>query len=208
MADIKGKLKNDLKNMPYIRQFLHEYFDLGKDKDNEAVTVESIRNGVEFKGTNLWILIFAIFIASLGLNVNSTAVIIGAMLISPLMGPIMGVGLAIGQNDFELLKRSLKSYLIATVFSVITATLYFSLTPLDEVQSELLARTSPTIYDVLIALCGGLAGIIALSTKEKGNVIPGVSHCHCIDAPLVYRRLRVGNGKPALFLGRFLFIFH
>ena len=85
MADIKGKLKNDLKNMPYIRQFLHEYFDLGKDKDNEAVTVESIRNGVEFKGTNLWILIFAIFIASLGLNVNSTAVIIGAMLISPLM---------------------------------------------------------------------------------------------------------------------------
>ena len=75
MADIKGKLKNDLKNMPYIRQFLHEYFDLGKDKDNEAVTVESIRNGVEFKGTNLWILIFAIFIASLGLNVNSTAVI-------------------------------------------------------------------------------------------------------------------------------------
>ena len=111
MADIKGKLKNDLKNMPYIRQFLHEYFDLGKDKDNEAVTVESIRNGVEFKGTNLWILIFAIFIASLGLNVNSTAVIIGAMLISPLMGPIMGVGLAIGQNDFELLKRSLKSYL-------------------------------------------------------------------------------------------------
>ena len=100
MADIKGKLKNDLKNMPYIRQFLHEYFDLGKDKDNEAVTVESIRNGVEFKGTNLWILIFAIFIASLGLNVNSTAVIIGAMLISPLMGPIMGVGLAIGQNEF------------------------------------------------------------------------------------------------------------
>ena len=75
MADIKGKLKNDLKNMPYIRQFLHEYFDLGKDKDNEAVTVESIRNGVEFKGTNLWILIFAIFIASLGLNVNSTAVV-------------------------------------------------------------------------------------------------------------------------------------
>lgn len=154
-------LKNDLKNVPYIKQFFGEYLDLRKDKDNEALIVESIRNGVEFKGTNLWILIFAIFIASLGLNVNSTAVIIGAMLISPLMGPIMGVGLAIGQNDFELLKRSLKSYLVATVFSVITSTIYFSLTPLDEVQSELLARTSPTIYDVLIALCGGLAGIIA-----------------------------------------------
>ena len=143
-------LKNDLKNVPYIKQFFGEYLDLRKDKDNEALIVESIRNGVEFKGTNLWILIFAIFIASLGLNVNSTAVIIGAMLISPLMGPIMGVGLAIGQNDFELLKRSLKSYLVATVFSVITSTIYFSLTPLDEVQSELLARTSPTIYDVLI----------------------------------------------------------
>lgn len=97
----------------------------------------------------------------------------------------MGVGLAIGQNDFELLKRSLKSYLIATVFSVITATLYFSLTPLDEVQSELLARTSPTIYDVLIALCGGLAGIIALSTKEKGNVIPGVAIATALMPPCV-----------------------
>ena len=124
-------LKSNLKNVPYIKQFFSEYLDLRKDKDNEALIVESIRNGVEFKGTNLWILIFAIFIASLGLNVNSTAVIIGAMLISPLMGPIMGVGLAIGQNDFELLKRSLTSYLVATVFSVITATLYFSLTPLD-----------------------------------------------------------------------------
>mgnify|MGYP000609249479 CR=1 FL=1 len=110
-------LKNNLKNVPYIKQFFSEYLDLRKDKDNEALIVESIRNGVEFKGTNLWILIFAIFIASLGLNVNSTAVIIGAMLISPLMGPIMGVGLAIGQNDFELLKRSLKSYLVwRTVF--------------------------------------------------------------------------------------------
>ena len=149
-------LKNDLKNVPYIKQFFGEYLDLRKDKDNEALIVESIRNGVEFKGTNLWILIFAIFIASLGLNVNSTAVIIGAMLISPLMGPIMGVGLAIGQNDFELLKRSLALF-GAICFSVITSTIYFSLTPLDEVQSELLARTSPTIYDVLIALCGGLA---------------------------------------------------
>lgn len=207
MADIKGKLKNDLKNMPYIRQFLHEYFDLGKDKDNEAVTVESIRNGVEFKGTNLWILIFAIFIASLGLNVNSTAVIIGAMLISPLMGPIMGVGLAIGQNDFELLKRSLKSYLIATVFSVITATLYFSLTPLDEVQSELLARTSPTIYDVFIALVGGLAGIVALATKEKGNVIPGVAIATALMPPLCTAGFGLATGNLLYFLGAFYLYF-
>ena len=158
-----------------LRKFFDEYMDLNRSKEDEQVTVDSIRNGVEFKGTNLWILIFATFIASLGLNVNSTAVIIGAMLISPLMGPIMGVGLAIGQNDFELMKRSLKSFMVATLFSVVTATLYFLFTPLDEVQSELLARTSPTIYDVFIALFGGLAGIVALATKEKGNVIPGVA---------------------------------
>ena len=170
---------------------------LRKDKDNEALIVESIRNGVEFKGTNLWILIFAIFIASLGLNVNSTAVIIGAMLISPLMGPIMGVGLAIGQNDFELLKRSLKSYLVATVFSVITATLYFSLTPLD----------SPTIYDVLIALCGGLAGIIALSTKEKGNVIPGVAIATALMPPLCTAGFGLATGNLLYFLGAFYLYF-
>ena len=200
-------LKNNLKNVPYIKQFFSEYLDLRKDKDNEALIVESIRNGVEFKGTNLWILIFAIFIASLGLNVNSTAVIIGAMLISPLMGPIMGVGLAIGQNDFELLKRSLKSYLVATVFSVITATLYFSLTPLDEVQSELLARTSPTIYDVLIALCGGLAGIIALSTKEKGNVIPGVAIATALMPPLCTAGYGLATGNLIYFLGAFYLYF-
>ena len=200
-------LKNDLKNVPYIKQFFGEYLDLRKDKDNEALIVESIRNGVEFKGTNLWILIFAIFIASLGLNVNSTAVIIGAMLISPLMGPIMGVGLAIGQNDFELLKRSLKSYLVATVFSGITSTIYFSLTPLDEVQSELLARTSPTIYDVLIALCGGLAGIIALSTKEKGNVIPGVAIATALMPPLCTAGFGLATGNLLYFLGAFYLYF-
>ena len=158
-----------------IKNYIKEFFDLRKSKENEELTVESIRHGVVFKGTNLWVLIFAIFIASLGLNVNSTAVIIGAMLISPLMGPIMGFGLAVGISDFELLKQSFKSYLLTTFISVVTSTLYFSLTPLNEVQSELLARTSPTIYDVLIALFGGLAGIIAVSTKEKGNVIPGAA---------------------------------
>lgn len=91
-----------------LRKFFNEYLDLNRSKEDEQLTVDAIRSGVEFKGTNLWVLIFATFIASLGLNVNSTAVIIGAMLISPLMGPIMGVGLSIGLNDFELMKRSLK----------------------------------------------------------------------------------------------------
>ena len=180
-----------------IRKFFNEYLDLNRSKEDEQVTVDSIRNGVEFKGTNLWVLIFATFIASLGLNVNSTAVIIGAMLISPLMGPIMGVGLAVGLNDFELMKRSLKSYLVATLFSVTTATIYFSFTPLDEVQSELLARTSPTIYDVFIALVGGLAGIVALATKEKGNLMP----------PLCTAGFGLATGNLLYFLGAFYLYF-
>ena len=138
-------MKTDERNKFAIKSFLGEYLDLRKDKDNELATVDSIRKGVEFKGANLWILIFAIFMASLGLNVNSTAVIIGAMLISPLMGPIMGVGLSVGLNDFELMKRSLKSFLITTAFSVTTATIFFLLAPIAGSQSELLARTSPTI---------------------------------------------------------------
>ena len=153
-------------------QTLKHYFDALPDKAYEAETIDQISSGVTFRGTNLWVLIFAILIASLGLNVNSTAVIIGAMLISPLMGPIIGMGLAIGIGDLSLLKNSIKNYLIATVISVLTAMLYFSISPLTEAQSELLARTSPTLYDVLIALFGGAAGILALSTRGKGNVLP------------------------------------
>lgn len=199
--------KNQPRNIMAIRQFLREYLDLRKDKDNELATVDSIRKGVEFKGANLWILIFAIFMASLGLNVNSTAVIIGAMLISPLMGPIMGIGLAVGLNDFELLKRSLKSFLITTAFSVGTATIYFLFTPLNEAQSELLARTSPTIYDVFIALFGGLAGVVALSTKEKGNVIPGVAIATALMPPLCTAGFGLATGNLIYFLGAFYLYF-
>ena len=154
---------------------VRKYFNLMPDKEDESAIVEQISSGVSFRGANLWVLIFAIFIASLGLNVNSTAVIIGAMLISPLMGPIVGMGLAVGTNDLGLLKRAGKNFGVATLISVLTATIYFLLTPLSEAQSELLARTSPTLYDVLIAFCGGAAGIIALTTRGKGNVIPGVA---------------------------------
>ena len=190
-----------------IKNYIKEFFDLRKSKENEELTVESIRHGVVFKGTNLWVLIFAIFIASLGLNVNSTAVIIGAMLISPLMGPIMGFGLAVGISDFELLKQSFKSYLLTTFISVVTSTLYFSLTPLNEVQSELLARTSPTIYDVLIALFGGLAGIIAVSTKEKGNVIPGAAIATALMPPLCTAGVGLATGNIFYFLGAFYLYF-
>lgn len=200
-------MKIDKRNAYAVRSFLREYLDLRKDKEDEVKTVESIRKGVEFKGANLWILIFAVFMASFGLNVNSTAVIIGAMLISPLMGPIMGVGLSIGQNDFELMKRSLKSYFITTGFCVLTSTIYFLFTPIAEAQSELLARTSPSIYDVFIALMGGLAGIVALSTTEKGNVIPGVAIATALMPPLCTAGYGLATGNLVYFLGAFYLYF-
>ena len=162
-------------NWKHLFVQLRSHFDLMADREDEQQVIDEISRGAVFKGANVWVLIFAIFIASLGLNVNSTAVIIGAMLISPLMGPIIGMGLAVGTNDLNLLKRSLRNYAVATVVSVATATVYFLFSPYKEVQSELLARTSPTLYDVMIAFFGGAAGIIALGTKGKGNVIPGVA---------------------------------
>lgn len=185
-------MKTDERNKFAIKSFLGEYLDLKKDKDNELATVDSIRKGVEFKGANLWILIFAIFMASLGLNVNSTAVIIGAMLISPLMGPIMGVGLSVGLNDFELMKRSLKSFLITTAFSVTTATIFFLLAPIAGSQSELLARTSPTIYDVFIALFWwfGRCGSSLYQGKRKCD--SGSCYRYCINAAALYGRIRIG----------------
>ena len=206
MEDQKNTSKG-LEILISIKNYIKELFDLRKSKENEELTVESIRHGVVFKGTNLWVLIFAIFIASLGLNVNSTAVIIGAMLISPLMGPIMGFGLSVGISDFDLLKQSFRSYLLTTFISVVTSSLYFSLTPLNEVQSELLARTSPTIYDVLIALFGGLAGIIAVSTKEKGNVIPGAAIATALMPPLCTAGFGLATGNIFYFLGAFYLYF-
>lgn len=182
-------------------------FNALPNKENETEFIKQISSGVTFSGTNLWVLIFAIFIASLGLNVNSTAVIIGAMLISPLMGPIIGMGLSVGIDDFDLLKRSVRNYLLATVISVITATIYFTLSPLSEAQSELLARTSPTLYDVLIAIFGGAAGILALSTKDKGNVIPGVAIATALMPPLCTAGYGLAVGEISFFFGAFYLYF-
>ena len=190
-----------------VKFFLKRHFDLRQEKEDEEETIESLKKGVEFRGTNLWVLIFAIFLASLGLNTNSTAVIIGAMLISPLMGPIMGFGLGLGIADFELVKRSLRNYLTATLFSVVTATIYFLISPISEAQSELLARTSPTIYDVLIAFFGGLAGIVAGSTKSKGNVIPGVAIATALMPPLCTAGFGLATGNLSYFLGAFYLYF-
>ena len=188
-------------------QNIKGYFNALPDKENETEFIKQISSGVTFHGANLWVLIFAIFIASLGLNVNSTAVIIGAMLISPLMGPIIGMGLAVGIDDFDLLKRSVKNYLLTTVISVITATIYFMISPLSEAQSELLARTSPTLYDVLIAIFGGAAGILALSTKGKGNVIPGVAIATALMPPLCTAGYGLAVGQYSFFFGAFYLYF-
>lgn len=195
----------NVKLSTHLRQTLRRLLNLLTDKAPEAETIESIKAGVDFHGAKLWILILAIFVASLGLNTNSAAVIIGAMLISPLMGPIMGMGLGAGINDFELLKRAFRSFLTATVFSVLTATVYFVITPIAEAQSELLARTSPTIYDVLIALCGGMAGIIALCStgQRNGNVIPGVAIATALMPPLCTTGFGLATGNWAYAIGAF-----
>jgi uncharacterized hydrophobic protein (TIGR00271 family) len=163
---------------------LRGLFRIARDQETFQRIRKDIEENIRFSGRNLWILILAILIASFGLNVNSSAVIIGAMLISPLMGPIMGIGLGASINDIALLKRSAQNFLFATSFSLLTSTLYFLFTPLDDAHSELLARTSPNIYDVFIALAGGFAGIIAISGNNRGNVLPGVAIATALMPPL------------------------
>lgn len=168
----------------YIHHFIHNFFDTRKEKEDEQETIEALKQDADFRGVKMWILMCAIMIASLGLNVNSTAVIIGAMLISPLMGPIIGVGLGLAITDFTLVRQALKHFAMASVIGILTSTLYFLLSPIDTAQSELLARTQPTTYDVLIALFGGFAGIIAGASKSKGNVVPGVAIATALMPPL------------------------
>lgn len=186
-----------------LSEFFLNYFSLSGQLISQAEAEANIREGVSFRGTNILILILAIFIASLGLNTNSTAVIIGAMLISPLMGPIIGMGLGVGIHDFELIKRCVRNLIMAAGFSVITATLYFLISPVNEQHSELLARTSPTIYDVLIGFFGGGAGIIALGSTSKGNVIPGVAIATALMPPLCTAGYGLATWQMHYFLGAF-----
>lgn len=178
-------------------------FSLIEDKADDELIDHSIRSGVVLRGTNLWVLMFAILIASIGLNVNSTAVIIGAMLISPLMGPIMGIGYGVGIYDAALIRKSFRNLGIATLISLLVSTLYFLLTPLADAQSELLARTSPTIWDVLIAFFGGLAGIIGATRSEKTNIIPGVAIATALMPPLCTAGYGLANGNWEFFFGAF-----
>lgn len=185
------------------RELIRQRLSLQEDKASDEAIDQTLRQGVEMRGTNLWVLVFAIFVASIGLNVNSTAVIIGAMLISPLMGPIMGIGYGVGIHDFALIRESFKNLGLAVLLALITSTLYFLISPLDGVQSELLARTTPTIWDVLIALVGGLAGIVGVTRKEKSNVIPGVAIATALMPPLCTAGFGLANGEWSFFFGAF-----
>lgn len=179
------------------------FFRLGENAEAPEVAMAAIERNVVFKGTNLMILVFAILIASVGLNVNSAAVIIGAMLISPLMGPIIGVGAGLAVHDLYLVRRAMKNLGFAVGASVVTSTLYFLITPLDDAHSEILARTSPTIWDVLIALSGGFAGMIAAASKDRGNVVPGVAIATALMPPLCTAGYGLAHANWAFFAGAF-----
>ena len=183
-----------------LRKFL-KLINLRTELEDFDIIHSTIEKDLEFKGTNLWILVFAIIVASVGLNTNSTAVIIGAMLISPLMGPINGIGYSLATYNFELLQRALKNFSFAVAASLLASTLYFAVSPVSTVQSELLARTSPTIYDVLIALFGGFAGMVAISSTKKGNVIPGVAIATALMPPLCTAGYGLANGHFEYFFG-------
>lgn len=186
-----------------LRQQVKSFFNLSSYLEDENIAKQSIIEGVSFKGPNILILIIAIFIASLGLNTNSAAVIIGAMLISPLMGPIIGIGLGVGTYNFPLVKRAARNLGAAALFSVLASTIYFLISPVSEGHSELLARTSPTIYDVLIGFFGGGAGIVAIACKDKGNVIPGVAIATALMPPLCTAGYGIATWQLQYFAGAF-----
>lgn len=191
-----------------VRDFLKDRFSLDEDTAQRDEVVASISKGVEFRGVNLWVLIFAAMVASLGLNVNSAAVIIGAMLISPIMGPIMGVGLSLGINDFDLLKKSLRNFALMFIVAIVTATAYFFISPLSSNSSELLARTTPTTYDLLIAFFGGLAGMVAQTRQDRtSTVIPGVAIATALMPPLCTAGFGLATGQLRFFLGAFYLFF-
>ena len=190
-----------------LKTYIKQLIDLEADADPQT-TIDNISKGIEFRGVNIWILVFAIVVASIGLNMNSTAVIIGAMLISPLMNPIMGLGLGVGISDNDLIRKSLRNLLVMVLISLIASTTYFLLTPLSDAQSELLARTRPTIFDVLIALFGGLAGIVASSRKqEKVTVVSGVAIATALMPPLCTAGYGLGTGQFVYFFGAFYLFF-
>ena len=187
-----------------MNSILHKiinFINLHTGEEDRQKVLENVKSNISFRGSNFWILACAIVVASVGLNVNSTAVVIGAMLISPLMGPIVGAGFGLGIYDFDLLKKALKNLLIATIVGLVVSTIYFYLSPFKETQSELLSRTSPNIYDIFIAFFGGLVGVIAITRVEKGNPIPGVAIATALMPPLCTAGYGLAISNYSFFFG-------
>ena len=182
---------------------LRDLLSLRADQAAPPAIDAAIRDNARVGGTNLWVLVCAIVIASVGLNVNSTAVIIGAMLISPLMGPIIALGYGAGIDDHALMRQALRNLAIFVAISLLASTAYFLVTPLGEAHSELLARTSPSIWDVAIAFFGGAAGMIGLTRRGQGTLIPGVAIATALMPPLCTTGYGLATGQPAFFLGAF-----
>lgn len=193
--------------MNKIKSFFSSYFSLHGDTASQDELYNRLVNGAALRGTNMCVLILAILIASIGLNMNSTAVIIGAMLISPLMGSIMAMAYGVASGDLHILKKYSVGFMFQIILSLLTSTLYFSITPINNSTSELLARITPTIWDVLIAIFGGLAGIIGMTRKEKSNIIPGVAIATALMPPLCTAGYGLATHQLRYFFGAFyLFI--
>src|SRR3954469_6543286 len=189
-----------------MKKYLEKVLDLRATSDFEKAK-STISEGVNLRGYNLWILLCAALLASLGLDTNSTAVIIGAMLISPLMSPILGVGMSVAIHEKALLVRSLRNLGMAVGISLSASALYFALTPLGEVTPELQARTFPTLLDVLIALFGGIAGIVSISRRDQTNAIPGVAIATALMPPLCTAGFGIATKHWNYFLGAFYLFF-
>lgn len=186
---------------------IKSYFNVTGDLESQPQIEASIRSGVSFRGAQLLVLIFAILVASLGLNTDSIPVVIGAMLISPLMGPIIGMGLGIGIRDFPLLRRGLKNITMAVVGSLLASTIYFLISPQYEGNAQLLARTSPSLYDAFIALFGGAAGILSIAAKNKGQVLPGVAIATSLMPPLCTAGYGLATLQWHFFIGALYLFF-
>lgn len=185
---------------------LKNYFDLKTDTDKEN-TISGIKAAIPMRGANLWYLICSALLASIGLDVNSPAIIIGAMLISPLMSPILGIGLSFGIHDKETILVSVREFSVAVVLSVFTSTVYFLVSPLGSPTTEILARTNPTLLDVGVAFFGGVAGIVAGSRSKAANAIPGVAIATALMPPICSAGFGIAGGNAHIFFGAIYLFF-
>lgn len=189
--------------MKRIKKLFSSYFSIHGDTASQDEIYNRLVTGAAVKGTNMCVLIAAILIASIGLNMNSIAVIIGAMLVSPIMGSIMAIAYGIASGDSKIVESFALGFAFQIIISLLTSVIYFSITPINDSTSELLARTSPTIWDVLIAIFGGTAGIIGMTRKEKTNIIPGVAIATALMPPLCTAGYGIATHQWKYFLGAF-----